>query len=191
VRFSRYQKDIGLHLKQRAVTYITVLVDYYGIGNDWPGFEESKRQTTHSKKAAVINRETAKKVQDLFSEQNSTHRFIPYVSMHEIEALYFSDPASLAQIMNVDEIKITSILRDCGEPEAINDNFETSPSKRLEKLSQKFKKTTTGIAIAKTVGIERIRKHCPLFDEWICRIESIKIIFNYYWKKPECRLRVM
>jgi hypothetical protein len=172
VRFSRYQKDIGLHLKQRAVTYVTLMVDYYGIGKDWPGFEEAKRQDTHSKKAAVMNKETIKKVQDLFPEQNAAHRFIPYVSMHEIEALYFSDPASLARIMNIKETKIKSILRDCGEPEAINDNVEMAPSKRLENLSKNFKKTTTGIAIAKAVGINQMRKHCPLFDEWVYKIEN-------------------
>jgi hypothetical protein len=172
VRFTRYQKDIGLHLKQSADTYVTLMVDYYGIRKDWPGFEESKRQATHSKKAAVMNQETAKKVQELFPE-SAIHRFIPYVSMHELEALYFSDPASLAHIMNVEKKKIELILHDCGEPEAINDNFETAPSKRLEKLSPTFKKTTTGIAIAKTVGIRRMREHCPLFDEWVCKIENV------------------
>jgi hypothetical protein len=174
VRFVRVQKDIGIHLKQRQNTYITLMVDYYGIGQDWPGFEKTKLQTTHSQKAETMNMETAKKVQELFPEQNREYRFIPYVSMHEIEALYFSDPASISQIMNIERAEIESILRKCGEPEAINDSSETAPSKRLKKLSPKFNKITTGVDIAKAVNIQRMRERCPLFNEWISKIENLK-----------------
>jgi len=173
VRFERYEKDIGKHLKQRNDTYITLMVDYYGVKN-WPGLEESKLQATHIKKAEVMNRETAKRVQELFPEQNREYRFIPYVSMHEIEALYFSDATSIAQIMNIERTEIESILRKYGEPEAINDNPNTAPSKRLIKLSPEFKKTINGIAIAKAVGIQRMRERCSLFNEWVMRIENLK-----------------
>jgi hypothetical protein len=174
VRFSRYERDIGLHLRQCTDTYVTLMVDYYGIRKDWPGLEEAKRQTTHSKKAEVVNRETAKEVQKRFPEQNSEIRFIPYVSMHEIEALYFSNPANNEKKMNVPQKEVESIVRECGEPEAINDNVQTAPSKRLQNLSLNFKKITTGIDIAKAVGIERMREQCPLFNEWIERMENLK-----------------
>jgi hypothetical protein len=173
VRFERYKRDIGIHLKQRADTYVTLMVDYYGI-KDWPGLEESKQQATHLRKAEVINQKTSKEVQEHFSEQNRECRFIPYVSMHEIEALYFSDPASIAQTMNIKEAEIKDILHKCGEPEAINDSPKTAPSKRLEKLSKSFVKTTTGITIAKSVNIQRMRKCCPLFNEWVTKIENLK-----------------
>jgi len=173
VRFERFKKDIAIHLKQRPNTYITLMLDYYGI-KDWPGLKKSKQQATHSKKAEVINSETKTEVQRYFSAQNGGNRFIPYVSMHEIEALYFSDPASIAQIMNVNKTKIESILHECDEPEAINDRPETAPSKRLGKLSKLFVKTSTGIAIAKKINIPKMRKHCPLFDEWINKIVNLK-----------------
>jgi hypothetical protein len=173
VRFERYKKDIGIHLKQRNNTYITLMLDYYGI-KDWPGLEKSKQQTTPSQKAEIINIETAKEVQKLFSEENRECRFVSYVSMHEIEALYFSDPASIAQIMNIEQAKVESILSKYSGPEAINDSFETAPSKRLENLSQSFVKTTTGIAIAEAVNIPRMREHCPLFDEWVKKIKILE-----------------
>jgi len=174
VRFIRAQKDIGNHLKQRHDTYITLMVDYYGINKDWPGFEESKRQSGHRNKAEIINRETEKIIQTLFPDQNRGCRFIPYISMHEIEALYFSEPKTLARIMDIKPEKIEDIIRECGEPEAINDGFDTAPARRLEKLSKKFKKIATGIAIAKMVGIRRIRECCPLFDAWMNRIENLQ-----------------
>jgi len=123
-----------------------------------------------------MNQATANKVQELFPEENKDYRFIPYVSMHEIEALYFSDPVCLAEKLYVKREKIDSILRDCREPEAINDDANTAPSKRLKNLSEKFKKTTTGIEIAKTIGITRMRENCPLFDEWIVKIENLQRI---------------
>jgi hypothetical protein len=36
VRFERVKKDLGMHLKQRPDTYVTLFVDYYGIKSDWP-----------------------------------------------------------------------------------------------------------------------------------------------------------
>lgn len=38
VRFSRVSRDIERHLKQRPDTYVTTLVDYYGV-KEWPGLD--------------------------------------------------------------------------------------------------------------------------------------------------------
>lgn len=173
VKFDRAKNDIEKHLKQRSDTYVTLLVDYYGIKSDWPGYTESKRQTTHTQKAAVMNAATAEEVQKLFPKRNPERRFIPYVSMHEIEALYFSDPDRLATTMGVDQQEIEAILNECGEPEKIDDGRETAPSKRLEDLSRRFKKTTTGIAVAEKIGVDKMREKCPLFNCWIKQLESL------------------
>jgi hypothetical protein len=173
VNFSRAKTDIGNHLKQRSDTYITLMMDYYGL-REWPGLDESKKQKEHFRKADAINQATAQKVQELFQEQNRGCRFIPYISMHEIEALYFCDPAAIAEILNIDIAQIEKILRSCGEPEAINDCYETAPSKRLSELIRtKFRKTTMGITIAKRIGIPRMRERCPLFSNWVGKIENL------------------
>jgi len=76
--------------------------------------------------------------------------------------------------LNINQAEIESILRKCGEPEAINDSVETAPSKRLCKLScNKYKKTTTGIAMAKRIGIRQMRECCPLFNAWVGKIENL------------------
>ena len=173
VKFSRAKNDIERQLKQRSETWLTLLVDYYGIDRNWPGYAESRRQNDHRKKAEIINKATAEEVQKLFPFQNQGLRFIPYVSMHEIEALYFSDPACLADKLGVGRHLVDSILHECKEPEGINDSRETAPSVRLEKLAGRFKKTLTGIAIADAIGIEKMRKACPLFDSWLAALESV------------------
>ena len=173
VKFARAQNDIERHLKQRSDTVVTLLVDYYGIRSDWPGYVESKQQTTHTRKYEVMTRATADEVQALFSAQNPSRRFIPYVSMHETEALYFSDPVCLAEKLGVDPSRVEAILSECGEPEKINNHYETKPSKRLEDLSSRFKKTSTGIALATEIGIPKMREACPLFNAWVSSLENL------------------
>lgn len=173
VKFSRARNDIGRHLKQRSDTWVSTLVDYYGNKPDWPGFAASKALPDHAQKAGTMNQAKAAEVARLFPECHPETRFIPYVSMHETEALYFSDPACLASNLGVSQQRIDAILNECGEPERINDRPETAPSKRLERLANRFKKTTTGIAIAEQIGIPRMRAACPLFDAWIARISAL------------------
>lgn len=173
VKFARAQNDIEKHLKQRRDTCVTLLVDYYGIRGDWPGYSESKKQEKHTCKAQIMNRATHEAVKNLFPSHNSDSRFIPYVSMYELEALYFSDPPCLAEKLGVQQSIIDEILEECGEPEKINDHSTTAPSQRLVKLSNRFKKTSTGIAIAAAIGIPKMREACPLFNNWVTTLENL------------------
>jgi hypothetical protein len=173
VKFTRAQRDIASHLKQRKSTWITLMVDYYGIRGDWPGYDASKQAQSHQDKADVFNQQTEKKIKELYDEHGASWRFIPYVSMHEIEALLFSDPEVLAEKLQVDVARIHAILRECGEPEKINDSSETAPSRRLKHLAPQYGKTTMGIAIAEQIGIDKMRSACPLFHAWLHQLESL------------------
>ncbi|AAM72045.1 hypothetical protein CT0809 [Chlorobaculum tepidum TLS] len=120
-----------------------------------------------------MNQATAEKINTLFSNFDPTRCFIPYISMYEIEALYFSDPPTLATTSGAPLKAIEHILAECGEPEKINDHTTTAPSKRLEKLSNRSRKTTTGIAIATAIGIPKMRDACPLFNNWVTELEKL------------------
>lgn len=175
VKFDRVIKDIKLHLKQRHDTYLTLMIDFYGIKDEWPGYTVARQQSSPILKAQFIIDGTRAKIQELCEEYRPDIRFIPYFSMHEFEALLFSDVNVLANSLNTKDIKIKKILEECGEPENINDSPDTSPSKRLENLSGFFRKTITGIAIAREIGIENMRKSCPNFDNWIATLEKIPV----------------
>jgi hypothetical protein len=174
VRFERVQKDIGLHLKQRTDTYITTLVDYYGI-KSWPGLENVPSRATPGAISTILNKATIATVQAVYAQQRSAVRFVPYMAIHEFEALLFSDTTVLASALGVSEHKVKAILQECGEPEAINNSPETAPSKRLGTLSANgvFSKTTKGIAIAKEIGVDRMREKCPLFNSWLQKLENL------------------
>jgi hypothetical protein len=176
VYFARAKNDIEMHLKQRSNTFVTLMVDFYGIKADWPGYNDARKSSwhTHTQRAKIMNDTTLAAVVSLFPALKPQERFIPYISMHEIEALYFSDPAALATQLGVKQKLVDAILHECGEPESVNNSNTTAPSKRLEKLSDKFKKTATGIAIAKEIGIAKMRDKCPLFNEWLDTLENLK-----------------
>ncbi len=177
VRFARVKKDIGNHLKQRTETYVTTFVDYYGI-KEWPGIDSVPENSKPDHIAKHINKETKKEINKQFSKQESNRRFIPYMSIHEFEALLFSDSALLASELGINETEISDVLTTHGEPEAINNSPQTAPSKRLEAWSQrvsktKFAKTSTGITLAKDIGISKMREKCPVFNAWIDQLETI------------------
>lgn len=174
VRFSRVQNDIGLHLKQRDDIYVTTFVDYYGTSK-WPGLDSVHLQASPIQIADTVGDATLAEIEKLFPDLRADRRFIPYIAVHEFEALLFSDSNSLALGLGIKEEKITSVLTECGEPEAINNSRETAPSKRLNCWSKrgKFAKTTAGIAIAKAIGIPTMREKCPVFNKWIATFEEI------------------
>ncbi len=174
VKFARAKNDIELHLKQRSDTFLTLFVDYYAIKSDWPGLDEAKKQITPFDKAREINTATKNRVNALFSDYHSDRRFIPYIAMHEFEAMLFSRPEILADQIQVPLSRIEKILTECGEPEKIDDNPHSAPSKRLEDLSSRFKKITTGIAVAKAIGLISIRGKCPVFNHWLTKIEQLQ-----------------
>ena len=177
VKFSRAKNDIERHLKQRPDTYLTLFVDYYGIKKGWPGRDlrdDERNALSTVQKAKRVNDATREEVCRLFGEFRPDKRFIPFIAMYEFEALLFSDAPILADKLQVQREVIDGILTECKEPENINDSPTSAPSKRLESIAARFKKTTTGITIAKTIGLPKIREKCPIFNEWLSTIEKLE-----------------
>jgi hypothetical protein len=176
VRFIRVQKDLEIHLKQRSDTFVTTVIDYYGT-KEWPGLDLVQPSSNPSQIAEIINTETMNAVKSLFPQLQVDRRFIPYMAIHEFEALLFSDSSAIAAELGIEEKEINAVLKKCGEPEAINNSPQTAPSKRLDGWSKngEFAKTTTGITIAQSIGISVMRQKCPLFNSWIETIEKIQL----------------
>lgn len=177
VRFDRLKADAQKFLSQQADTYITLFFDFYGIGS-WPGLEKARGAKTPAQKSKLLCESTHDEIRNLFSNLRTVERFIPYFSMHEFEALLFSAPKTLAQELNVALHDIESILDTCGEPENINDSKLTAPSKRLEQLRSGYqcKKRDNNIRIAQAIGLATMRRHCPLFDAWVRRLENLAVL---------------
>jgi len=176
VRFVRARRDIARHLKQEKNAYVSLLVDYYGIGKDWPGLKDVRSGASPTEIAATVCAATKAAIDAEFAEEcRSDVRFVPNIAVHEFEALLFSDPVTLASEINVKPHSVEAIVQACGGPEAIDNSQETAPSKRIEQLCARFKKTTNGIEAARRIGIDRMRSRCPVFDGWLLRLESLTV----------------
>lgn len=172
IRFARVKNDLKAFLLGNTSCYLTFMIDFYGTPkNDWPGLSEACRESTPQNKAKTVNQATATAVAALIPN-DANRRFIPYISMHEFEALLFSESRILATELGVDVSLIDSILNRYS-PEEINNSANTAPSKHLASLMPRYKKTITGIAIAEKIGIDKMRQACPLFDQWLQEIENL------------------
>ena len=90
---NRVKKDIGIRLKQRSDTYVTTMVDYYGV-KEWPAINPINKvpsQATPSQISKVVNDAAKDEITRLFPKCRAEQRFIPFMTIHEFEALLFSD----------------------------------------------------------------------------------------------------
>ena len=60
-------------------------------------------------------------------------------------------------------------------PEQINDGDDTAPSKRIIRVIPQYKneKATAGPYVANKIGLPRLRRECPHFNQWMCRLETL------------------
>ncbi len=107
----------------------------------------------------------------------SNRSFIPYVQLHEFEALLLSKPAELGVFYTDKEKEIQALIKEIQglSPEEINETPEGAPSKRIIKHIQTYKhqKTTAGVITAERIGLEHLRSTCSHFDDWIKKLEAV------------------
>lgn len=183
IRFERAKNDIGNFLKQRDNTYVSTMFDYFGISSDWPGRRNVTQHTetgvklSVEQKANMLESATKEKIKELFPTINAEERFIPYIEMHEFEALLFSDANILSTKTGIGSSEIKNILEKYdNDPEAINDDPKNSPSKKLLGLKKGYRKVVMGKTVSEAIGIQSIRQKCKHFDSWLTKLEKL-----LYW----------
>lgn len=172
-KFHRAKRDILNFLKQRSDTIITTFFDYYGLDHNWPGRRQAATLLHAVDKAKHLENATLEAICNLTSAVNTKERFIPFFAMHEFEALLFSDPDRLAQMLVVDVRIIQNICISFNNPEEINDDPITAPSKRILQLAPAYRKIVDGNEIIADIGLNHIRGKCPHFNDWLERLEEL------------------
>lgn len=144
---------------------LTTLVDFYG-------FQDRSGRTRTELEQAIF--EGVERTTTGFDQ-----RFLlPYVQMHEFEALLFSDVNQFQFVLdgwnNDVKRELTQIRAQFATPEEINDSPETAPSKRILKAFDPgtYSKTVHGPVIADEIGLTTIRAQCPQFHQWLQSLEA-------------------
>ena len=169
------RQDILIHLKQDSAVLVTTMVDYYGLPDTWPGRQEATSLNSLKERAARVEQAILADIAGSLGGEFEAQRFVPYVVMHEFEGLLFSDPAEFAHSMGKPDLSdsLQSIRAGFSSPEEINDSSETAPSKRVLGLYPGYQKPLMGVEAANAIGLDTIRRECPLFSEWVDKLERI------------------
>jgi hypothetical protein len=172
--YAKAKNDIVRWLKEERgngdVAFSTMF-DLYALPEDFPGFAEAKRLNNPYQKVAAIEEAFARDIDD--------YRFIPYIQLHEFEALLFVNP-QLFEIEYFDNPEAINELQKTAEkfanPELIDQGPETAPSKRIIKVLPDYEnnKPAVGSMIAHEIGIDELRKACAHFNEWLAKLEQLR-----------------
>jgi hypothetical protein len=83
--YLKLKNDVSLWMKQEQQSHVwfTTMLDFYALPDDFPGFEECTKRNRPIDQVECLEQRLA---QDL-----AHRRFIPYIQLHEFEALLFSD----------------------------------------------------------------------------------------------------
>jgi hypothetical protein len=169
--YAKAKGDIERWLKQDQSAYVTTMLDLYGLPDSFPGLETAKKL---GEPIAVVEA-----IEQALSADIPERRFLPYVQLHEFEALLFADVDVIDSVLSPDtgqsKLRDLVTIRDCfSTPEHINDNPNTAPSKRILKLYPGYQKPVHGSRILGRIGVASLRKKCPHFESWLSRIEALK-----------------
>jgi len=167
VDYKKVKNDLHTLLASRPDA-VTTLFDYYAIPTDFPGYGAIPLNGDGFQRAAHLEAELAKDVDD--------HRFIPNIVLHEFEGLLFSSPEDIAHVL-LDPVRLLPRLKQIAasvpSPEEIDDSPATHPSKRIADLFPAYAKPLHGPQIAERIGLAVIRAKCSRFDAWLGRIEAL------------------
>lgn len=174
IKWKRLKDQIETHLKSEQDAYVTTFIDYYGMYTkfQFPGWDLAHKIVDKNSRMDSLEQSMMNSIVSQFQ-----HRFIPYFQLHEFEGLLFNNIDVIKSqippedLVGVDELEKT--FADYPNPEMINNNKDSSPSHRLQRIIRGYNKVVYGDIISEAIGLERIREKSPRFNNWITRLENI------------------
>ena len=157
--------------KGKADTWYTTFVDLYAFPKDLQSPYTSEIQ------AIVQPDQKIKALEEAIAKDINHPSFIPYVQLHEFEALLMVEPDRLLDMYPDGKAGIARLKRDIQgmNPEEINESPQTAPSKRIIQHLPEYEgqKAQVGPMVAEDIGLHLLRQKCPHFNDWITQLENI------------------
>lgn len=170
VSYQKFRKDITQWFKECPDVYHTTFIDLYGLKNDFPGYTTTTHLQPYSRIAEI---------ERLMQDDLAFQKFIPYIQLHEFEALLFSNTTIMEDMLSLYNYfrpnSFTNIRNSAPDsnPELINEGPETAPSKRILSICYSYDKVGDGILILKEIGLPTLRQECKHFNEWLTKLENL------------------
>ncbi len=160
VNYEHLKNDILRLLKSQGQdVVVTTFVDFFRCP-ELPNQKDIEALPSHIKRVEEMEKSISDDINDW--------RFIPYIQLHEFEALLFSAVNGF-EIYFEDQVsnEIQGIIDSFDNPEEINSSPETAPSKRLIRIIPYYDKVIYGNIVALEIGLPTILARCPRFRGWI------------------------
>lgn len=166
-KYEHLKKDI-INSVYESNAVITTLVDYYALPKDFPKYEDSKSIVNKNDRISFLENAIKTEIQE--SQGRNFSNLYPYIQLHEFESLIFSSINGIESLFEKNEAdfkELNNIIKANPNPENINDNPNTAPSKRLLKLINGYDKVVDGVLILDEIGLNTIRGKCSRFNKWL------------------------
>ena len=170
--YARARKDLVLWMKQEQNpdAFFTTMFDFYALPKNFPGYAMARQQNDPYQRVEELEKALSQDIQ--------YPRFIPYIQLHEFEALLLSDPQKLDSVFpNHDKAikNLVNMVSNFQSPERIDDKKETAPSKRiiLEIPSYEGMKKSAGPIVTEKIGLPSLRSKCQHFNKWLTQLEIL------------------
>ncbi len=179
-RYARVKSDIArMVAAKKPGGYVTTMLDYYALPTDFPGWSEAATRPTAIERVEVLEAAFGADVQTLGAHLGKGW-FIPYIQLHEFEALILVDPSALALEFPEHTDRIGKLREDIHglAAEEVDDGYQNAPSKRLIRFIPQYdgRKAEAGPRIAGAIGIEALRAGAPHFGGWLVQLERLQAI---------------
>ena len=168
--YARAKKDIQRWMRsdQNPDARFTTMFDLYALPADFPSYTDASRHPNPY--------DCVKALEDALSTDIADWRFIPYLQLHEFEALLLSQPQQIGTQFpgRHDAIgRLASAVSLFDSPELVNGGEKTAPSKRIIAKVPEYegRKASAGPIIAGQIGLPALRSRCAHFAEWLSRLE--------------------
>ena len=153
--------------KPDSAVLVTTMIDLFKLPRDFPGSAECDKYEDPWRRVEEMERFLYEDIQD--------PRLIPYLQLHEFEALILTDVRCLAKYYPGSEdglVKLAkAIEKQFKSPEEVN--RMTPPSWRIRTVVPEYQKALFGVSAVSDLGIERIRAGCKHFHSWLQRLEGL------------------
>lgn len=169
--FERIRGDLTRLMRQESSpeARFTTMVDLYALPSEFPGWDEARKKSRPLERVAALE----KALEAVFAEP----RFLPFIQLHEFEALLYCDLSELQRRIADSENGINALRKEVRHlaPEEINEGPTTAPSKRIINHVPIYErnKVRVGAPAASAIGLGTLRVQCPHFGSWVSRLELL------------------
>jgi hypothetical protein len=173
--YGKLRGDLVRWMKQddHPEVHFTTMIDLYGLAalaDPFPGWESTRAIRDPYRKAATLEAAWAGDI--------GHGRFVPYLQVHEFEALLLASPRHLeVEFVGRSHAirRLEAMVAEFDSPELIDEGRETCPSKRIIAQLPEYEglKASAGPIVAAKIGLEFLRSRCRHFNEWLSTLENL------------------